>query len=159
MKLSESIIKWWAVALAGGLLGAIGWFGTRIFHAAVEPFWKHIAPAIPQTLLLSLCCLLLLIIALLVTWVVYLHRVHREPTEVELKKQFEDRFGEFVPKLGIWKHKTKPGYYCSNCKENGRESRLIEGHQVLICPMRDCKFYVIVPKGFSQLIKEGEKEY
>jgi hypothetical protein len=97
MKVPPKIAEWWPLALLIGLLTAIGWFGSQIAHAAAEPFWTHIAPAIPQTLVMSLCCILLLAIILLAFWVIYLHRVHRQPTEAEKSREFHDQFGDFVP--------------------------------------------------------------
>jgi ribosomal protein L37AE/L43A len=126
MKVPRQIREWWPVALVGGLLGAIGWFAAQIAHAAADPFWKHIASAIPQTLLMSLCCLLLLTIVLLVIWVIYLHRVHREPTVAEKEKQIEDRFDTFDSCLGIWTHKIQPGFFCTKCKASHIESPLRE---------------------------------
>ncbi|HEU0050313.1 MAG TPA: hypothetical protein VFQ43_22185 [Nitrososphaera sp.] len=147
MKVPPKIAEWWPLALLIGLLTAIGWFGSQIVHAAAEPFWTHIAPAIPRTLLLSLCCFLLLAIILLGLWVIYLHRVHREPTEAEKSRAFHDQFGEFVADRGVWTHKTKPGYYCPNCKVHLRESRmkeLPEGRGWL-CLVHECKQFLKNP--------------
>src|SRR3954447_4520459 len=116
MKLPRQITKWWPLALVVGFLGAIGWFGIQIIHAAAEPFWKHIAPAIPQTLLLSLCCLVSLIAILEAIWIVYLHRLHREPPTAEASKAFHDQFVEPMDPRGFWLHKTKQGFFCPNCK-------------------------------------------
>jgi hypothetical protein len=126
LKLPKSIAEWWPLALLTGIFTAIGWFGTQIIHAVAEPFWKHIAPAIPQTLLLSLCCLLVLIVILLAIWVIYLHSVNRHPTRAGIETAFHEQFGDFVAERGVWTHKTKPGYYCPNCKVHLRESRMKE---------------------------------
>jgi hypothetical protein len=141
VKLPKSIAEWWPLALLIGLLTSMSWFGGQIAHAAAEPFWKYIAPAIPQTLLLSLCCLQLLVIILLVGWLIYLNRVQREPTEAEKKKAFDDQFGDFVPDRGVWTHKTKPGYFCPNCKAWLRESRMQElpNGRGWRCLVHDCE--------------------
>ena len=140
MKLPKSIAEWWPLALVTALLLAIGWFGTQIIHAAAEPFWKHMAPAIPQTLLLSLCCLLLLIIVLLVIWVIYLYVVHRQPTQAEIEKAFDDQFSGFDKRLGLWKHKTKSGYFCPNCKARHCESPMRERPDGWKCLLLDCGY-------------------
>jgi hypothetical protein len=147
VKLPKQIIEWWPVALVGAFLGAIGWFATQIINAVAEPFWRHIAPAIPQTLLLSLCCLSLLIVILLAIWVIYLHRVHREPTADERSKAFHEQFGEFVADRGVWTHKIKPGYFCPNCKVHLRESRMKElpGGRGWLCLVRECKQFLKNP--------------
>ncbi len=116
MKLPKSIAEWWPLALLIGILTAIGWFGVQIIQAVADPFWKHIAPAIPQTLVLSLCCLLLLIIILLVIWVIYLYAVHRQPTQAAVEKALDEQFGDFLADRGVWTHKVKEGYFCPNCK-------------------------------------------
>ena len=136
MKLPKSIAEWWPLALITGLLSAIGWFGTQIVHAVAEPFWKHIAPAIPQTLLLSLCCLLSLIVILAAIWIVYLYVAHREPTAAEKEKQIEDRFDKFDKRLGVWTHKTQSGFFCTKCKALHLESPLRErpdGWRCMVC--------------------------
>jgi len=101
---------------------------------------RHIAPAIPQTLLLSLCCLLLLIIILLVIWVIYLHRVYREPTEAEKSRAFHDQFDQFLSKHGVWTHKTKSGYFCPSCKARHFESQLVLHGSTAYCPINECHF-------------------
>jgi len=147
LKLPKQLTEWLPVALIGGFLGAIGWFGSQIIHAAAEPFWKHIAPAIPQTILLSLCCLLLLTVSLLVVWVVYLHRVHREPTQAAVEKAFHEQFGDFVADRGVWTHKIKPGYFCPNCKVHLRESRMKElpDGRGWLCLVHECKQFLKNP--------------
>jgi len=144
VKLPKQIIDWLPIALVGGILGAIGWFGTQIIHAAADPFLKNIAPAIPQALLLSLCCFLLLIILLLVIWVIYLHRTGRESQEAK-DKAFDDRFAEFLLKLGVWKHKTKPGYFCPNCKARHCESPMRERPDGWKCLILECGYFVSNP--------------
>lgn len=124
MKVPKAIAEWWPLALLIGLLTSISWFGIQIVQAAAGPFWAYIAPAIPQTLLLSLCCLQLLVIILLVIWVIYLHRVHREPTVREREKEIEARFDKFDSRLGLWTHKTEQGYFCTKCKASHFESPL-----------------------------------
>jgi len=124
------------------MAGSLGYFATKIVESAAAPFWQHVAPSISQKLLLSLCCLLSLVAAILVAWVVYLHRIHREPSQAEVSKQFHEQFAYFDSRLGLWTHKTEMGYYCANCKEKGRLSRIVEGDMIFVCPMLDCKYAV-----------------
>jgi hypothetical protein len=135
MQLPKPVREWWPVALLSGLLGAIGWFGAKIIDSASAQFWKYIAPAIPQTLLLSLCCLLLLVIALLAISVIYLHRLHLEPTEDEKSRAFDERFEKFLPKQGVWTHKTQSGYFCPPCKAKRIESPMMDCDNALMCPL------------------------
>src|SRR6266496_96139 len=112
MKLPEPIRKWLPLALITATAGSLGYFATKIIESAATPFWQHVAPAIPQKLLLSLCCLLLLVAAILVAWIYYLHRVHREPTETEKIEAFHAQFVEPMDQRGFWIHKKKPGFFC-----------------------------------------------
>jgi hypothetical protein len=126
VKLPESLKQWLILSLAAGAVGAFGYLLAQIIHGISDPFWKYIAPAISVPILLSLCCLQLLAIVLLVIWVIYLHRSHREPTIAEKEKQIEDRFDKFDSRLGLWTHKTQPGFFCTKCKASHFESPLRE---------------------------------
>lgn len=108
MHLPEPIKEWLPTALIAAVVGAFGYFVTKIAAEAAGPFGQHVAPAISQTLLLWLCCLLLLVVGILVAWIVFLNRSLNRlqrvppagPTEAELSKQFHDQFGDFVAKWG-----------------------------------------------------------
>jgi hypothetical protein len=158
MKLPEKIKEWWPLGLFLGLLGAIGWFGARLVDAVAAPFWAHIAPAIPQTALLSLCCLLVLAIVLLAAWIVYLHGLLREPSAEAKNKAFHDQFGEFLPQLGVWTHKTKPGYFCQNCKARHCESPMVEREHGWQCLVKECQYFAPNPN-YKPPPEEGESQY
>jgi len=133
--------------LMGGIVGLFAFFCARIYGAVVGPLLAHVFPAIPNTVLLSLCSILLLTAALLGWWVIYLHCAHREPTVEEKSKAFHDQFGEFVPTLGVWTHKTKPGYFCPNCKMQLRESQMLEFPQGRgwKCLFHECSYLALNP--------------
>lgn len=149
MHLPEPIKKWLPTALIAGTAGALTYFASRIVAEASAPFWQHVAPAISQTLLLSLCCFLSLVLLIAVAWIVFLNRSVKElknvppagPTEAELARQFHDQFGDFVEQAGVWKHKTKAGYYCSKCKVNLIESRMAIDPTQGICPVCTYIYY------------------
>src|SRR5262249_4873308 len=126
MRLPRAIRKWLPTALITAAVAVLGYFATQIAQSVADPFWQHVAPAIPQKLLLSLCCFLLAVVLILIASVVYFYRLSREPTEAEKRKAFDDQFGEFLPKFGVWTHKVMPGYYCQNCKHHYRVSRMLE---------------------------------
>lgn len=138
MKLPPKIEEWWPLALLIGILTAIGSFGNQIAKSVADPFWQYIAPEISQKQLLTLCCLLSLAIILLGWWVIYLHWVHREPSAREFSERFHAQFFDFDSTLGVWRHRTKPGYFCANCKDNNRESPLIEDGTQFQCPLMGC---------------------
>src|SRR5712692_7791246 len=147
MRLPEPIKKWLPTALIGGAAGSVLYFASQIIDSIAAPFWQYIAPAIPQKLLLSLCCLLLLAAGMLGAYVIYLCRAHREPIEAEKREAFDAQFGEFVASRGVWTHKTKPGYFCNNCKAKLRESRMLElsGGRGWQCMIEECKQTVYNP--------------
>ena len=142
VQLPEPIKKWLPLALTIGTAGSLGYFATQVVESAATPFWQHVAPSIPQKLLLSLCCLLLLVAAILAAWVVFLHRslsrlqrTRSGPATAELRKRFDDQFGEFVERYGVWRHKTKEGFYCPRCKAKEIESRMQVDESGSICPL------------------------
>lgn len=142
MKLPEAIKEWLPKALIAGTVGSLTYFATKTVESASAPFWQHVAPAIPQTLLLSLCCFLLLVAAILAAWVVYLHRSHREPTPEAKSKVFHGQF-VFVPALGLWTHQSKPGYFCPNCKSKEQESPMADHERGWKCPVKECHHLVL----------------
>jgi hypothetical protein len=148
VKLPESLKQWLGPALGALVLGAIGYFLGQIVHDVSDPFLKHIVPALSVSVLLWICCLLLLIIVLLICWIWYLHRVHREPSKAEIAKRFDAQFEDAIdPATGLWKHRTKSGYFCPNCKAWGRESQIITNKgRVWFCPVLDCKFEILNPE-------------
>lgn len=132
--------------LVGGIVGLFVFFAARIYNAVVGSLLAHVFPAIPNTVLLSLCSILLLTAALLGYWVRYLYH-HQEPTAEEKSEAFHDQFGEFVANLGVWTHKTKPGYFCPNCKMHLRESQMLEFPQGRgwKCLFHECSYLALNP--------------
>jgi hypothetical protein len=148
MHLPEPITKWLPTALIAGAVGALGYFASKIVAEASGPFAQHVVPAISQTILLWICCLLSLVLLIAIAWIVFLNRSLRQlqdaqlgPTADELRKQFDDQFGEFVERYGVWKHKTKEGYYCGTCKGKGIETRMQMDEVQAICPTCRWTFY------------------
>jgi hypothetical protein len=149
MKLPEWLRDKLRTALVAGLVGLFAFFGAKIYHAVAGPLLAHVFPAIPNTLLVSLCSILMLTVCLLVWWVIYLHRLHREPTEAERQKALDAQFEDKLDPLGVWKHRTKEGYFCPTCKMSGRESQLITGEINWFCPVQDCRFAIANPKTYG----------
>ncbi len=110
-------------------------------------------------MLLSLCSILLLLAGLLGWWVIYLHRLQREPSAAELSRQFEEQFEPFDEKLGVWKHRAKKGFFCPNCKSKNRVSQMIVGSQTIACPIQDCKFAIVNPNVFWRQGEQKQKEW
>ena len=130
VKLPQPIIdRLWVIPLAA--LGAsFGWFGTQFVDALAGPFWKYIAPVIPQKLLLSLCLLLLLVSVILVGLLIYLLR----------PAHFDSQF-RFDEEASLYTHKTKAGYFCPTCKAKGKLSQMGRTDTGWLCPDRTCKHY------------------
>jgi len=103
-------------------------------------------PAISNATLLSACLLLLLLVILFAAWVIYLHRIHKQPTPSQLWEKFHDRFGDFDAELGLWRHKSKKGYFCPNCKVKGIESQMRETATHISCLVKDCLYWVQKPQ-------------
>ncbi len=125
MKLPETLKEQLVKNLVTALVALFAFFAAKIYHDISAPFLAYVLPAISNETLLSLCLLLLLLVILLVSWVIYLYRVHREPTVREREKEIEARFDKFDDRLGVWTHKTEEGYFCPNCKIRHCESRMV----------------------------------
>lgn len=137
VKLPPKLIEWWLKGLALGVLPAVLWCGKQVFVPA--SYWKRIVPSTFQASLPPLCLLLLLLIVLLVLWVIYLHRHHRGTVSVAPSKDFDQKFGSFEERLGVWTHKTESGYFCPKCKAETRESPMKKTRRGWVCPV--CKYW------------------
>src|SRR5438132_1627156 len=99
MKLPEPLKGHLTTILVTTISALCVFFATKIYHDISAPFLAHVVPAISNATLLSACLLLLLLVVLLVLWVIYLHRIHRQPSPADLWEKFHDRFGEFDEQL------------------------------------------------------------
>jgi ribosomal protein L37AE/L43A len=81
------------------------------------------------------------VIIVLAWWVIYLHL---RPPEEKKREKFRRQFSEFVPKFGVWTHKTEQGYFCPACKEKLVESQMTEVPQGWSCPL--CKYWAGNPE-------------
>ena len=139
MKLPEPLKTQLTKNLVTALVALFAFFGAKVYHDVSAPFLAHVLPAISNATLLSACSLLLLLVILLVWWVIYLHRVNRESQDAK-DKAFDDQFLEFLPRLGVWTHKTKSGYFCPNCKARHCESPMRERPDGWKCLIRECGY-------------------
>ncbi|HUP80908.1 MAG TPA: hypothetical protein VM260_20325 [Pirellula sp.] len=140
MKLPEPLKDRLTTVLVGGIAGLLLFVATKIYHDLSGPFLAYILPAMSNKTLLSVGLLGWLLAILLVCWVIYLHRSHRQRTQAETDKAFDDRFLAFDARLGLWTHKTKPGYFCPNCKARHCESPMRERPDGWKCLILECQY-------------------
>lgn len=134
MKLPEWLQEKLRTLLVAAVVGVFGFFGAKIYYAIAGPLLSQVLPAMPNTVLLSLCSILLLTVALLVWWVIYLHHLQKHTVD-----DFETRFGEFDQRLGLWKHGTQ--YLCPRCKGRRVVSPLKKDEKGWSCPVCEWFYY------------------
>src|SRR5439155_22247585 len=105
------------------------------------PFLAYVLPALSNKILLSAGSILGLLVILLVSWVIYLHRIQKRDD-----KAFHAQFVEPMDPRGFWLHKTKPGFFCPNCKLRHIESQLVDKKKLWRCPNHDCNHPVTNPE-------------
>lgn len=121
------------------LLGGLGFFGSAVVHSASGPFWQHIAPAIPQRLLLELSSFLALLVILLGSWVIFLHRDRSERIRAKFEVSKRTKIS-----LMKGKHGTD-AFYCTEhlFREPARIVPLCQSHSLANdghwrCPLDGC---------------------
>ena len=135
MKLPERLKDNLTTTLVGGIAGLLLFFATKIYHDLSGPFLAYLLPTMSNKSLLSAGLLGWLLAILLGAWVLFLYRTQREPTAREREKEIEARFDKFDADLGLWTHKTEPGYFCAKCKAAHCESPVRETGQGWSCPV------------------------
>jgi hypothetical protein len=58
-------------------------------------------------------------------------------------RAFDERFGEFLSKHGVWTHKTESGYFCPPCKAKHIESPMMDVGNAAMCPI--CQYTAANP--------------
>ena len=128
VKLPAATKPWIPLALVTAAAGSLGYFVSKIVDEASAPFWRYVAPAISSQSLLALCCLLVLALILMALW---LYSLYRQMSP----RKFHAQFATFDPKLGVWKHRTMPGYFCPRCKAELLGSPMVERNGGWRCPV------------------------
>jgi hypothetical protein len=129
-------------------LGLFAFVAAKVWNDISVPFLANVFPAISNKTWLLICSILVLLVILLVFVLIVAFRSPREPTAREREKEIEARFDKFVPELGLWTHKTEPGYFCAKCKAAHCESPMKEGEERWYCPV--CEKSVLKPEARRQ---------